>query len=132
MEKFNSTQEMISVRLTSRAFARETAENLIRMARQAHDARVDLPAANPENGEPVLHGANREMSYIRDNFMDAFSTMMPVIGRDYHDLLRYKYRHASVGNGRGFQSEESWKADCSHLDGEMARLQKLVDEGRDT
>lgn len=128
MEKFNATTEMVAARANALKVARAAAEELIVAARQAHDSIVTLPATNPENGEPIVHGANKQMTYTRDNLLSGFNALWIAVGRDYHDLLKFKHRYA----GNRFRSDEQWAKEWSHLDGEIVRLQKLVDEGKDT
>lgn len=130
MEQFNPTQQMIDARLNGIAVARAAAEQIIKAARAAHDAIVDLPAEN-EHGQPIMHGANRAMLHTRDYLMATFDSLFYMVGRDFHDLLKFKHKFAAVDGAR-FHSDEAWAEKCSHLDGEIARLQKLVDEGRDT
>ena len=127
---FNPTQEMLVAAINSRNIAREAAENLIKTARQCHDAMVYLPATN-HNDLPVKQGANQRMNYERNCLLSAFDALMHSAGRDYLDILRYKYKYVAMGYSARFHTDEEWAERCGHLDVELLRLEKRIKEETD-
>jgi len=126
--RFNPTKQMIEARRESIQVARDTARQLIAAARVAHDAIVPLPHIN-EDGESVQHGANVQMTNVRNALIDAFNSLSWVISpdydfREYIDLLKFTHKFA----GNRFRSDKEWTNDFSHLDAEIVRLKEKLGE----
>lgn len=84
--------------------------SLLRKARAAHDAIVALPANN-EAGQPVLHGANKDMYRIRNTLLSVATSYCDLMDRDLYDFIRFHFMHA----GSGFCDAEIWEKDYGHL-----------------
>lgn len=131
LDQWGATEAMKTAFDDGRLCARTTAEMLITQARIAWlESDFSLPAQN-ENGEPILHMARKQLTHVRDYLMQGFDGLRYACGRDYHDMLKYRYMYAAMGDGPRFYSEEEWDKKAHHLIVTQAYLQEKVSAGAD-